>query len=101
VSGFYGILRLDGLRVAIQLAASVLGVKVPAVFTTELEKDRGVAPLCRQIESWLPDADAAPPRLSLSPTQEDWAEGAGERRSWLRDAVRRLLRLFRKYGSNE
>jgi hypothetical protein len=40
-------------------------------------------------------------RLSLSPTLEDWAEGAGERRSWLRDAVRRPLRLFRKYGSNE
>lgn len=113
------------LRVAVQLAASVLRVKVPVAFTTELEKDRGVVPLCRQIESWLPYAGAAPPRLprramfrvdmagggligaaylarlSLFPTQEDWAEGAEERRSWLRDAVRRPLRLFRKYGSNE
>ncbi len=40
-------------------------------------------------------------RLSLSPTEEDWEEGAEERRSWLWDAVRRPLRLLRKYGSGE
>lgn len=37
-------------------------------------------------------------RLSLSPTEEDWVEGAEYRRSWLWDAVRRPLRLLRKYG---
>jgi hypothetical protein len=34
------------------------------------------------------------PRLSLSPTQEDWAKGAEERRSWFWDAVRRRFRFF-------
>ncbi|MGB2635255.1 MAG: hypothetical protein WAM58_15105 [Candidatus Acidiferrum sp.] len=39
-------------------------------------------------------------RLSLSPTQEDWAKGAEERRSWFWDAVRRPFRLLRKYGQD-
>jgi hypothetical protein len=112
------------LRVALQVASSVLGVEVPAFFATELQRDPTAASLSRQIQSWLPYAGAAPPalprrarfraqmaggglqgavylaRLSLSPTQEDWVEGNEERRSWLWDALRRPLRLFRKYGSN-
>jgi Uncharacterised nucleotidyltransferase len=113
------------LRVATRLAALVLGTKVPPIYDDEIDPDRATESLCHRIQTWLPYAGAEPPalprramfrvdmagggltgvfflaRLSLSPTQEDWAEGAKERRSWLWDAVRRPLRLFRKYGSNE
>jgi hypothetical protein len=122
-SGEVGAQRM--IRVAIRLAALVLGTKVPPNYDDEIKKDRATESLCHRIETWLPYAGAEPPallrraifrvdmagggltgafflaRLSLSPTQEDWAEGAEERRSWLWDAVRRPLRLFRKYGSNE
>jgi hypothetical protein len=113
------------LRVALRLAALVLGVKVPVAFADDTRSDQATESLCRRIQAWLPYAGVKPPalakramfrvdiaggglagaiflaRLSLSPTQDDWAEGAGKRRSWVWDAVRRPLRLFRKYGSNE
>jgi hypothetical protein len=113
------------LRIGIQLAALVLRVQMPSPLATEIQKDRASEILCRRIQGWLPYAGSAPPslparamfrlkmagggltgaaylmRLSLSPTQEDWVEGAQERRSWLRDALRRPFRLFRKYGSSE
>ena len=37
-------------------------------------------------------------RLSLSPTEEDWTDGAEEDSSWIPDALRRPFRLARKYG---
>jgi len=37
-------------------------------------------------------------RLSLSPTEEDWTDGAEENSSWIPDALRRPFRLARKYG---
>jgi hypothetical protein len=37
-------------------------------------------------------------RLSFSPTEEDWAAGEKENRSWLLDAMGRPFRLARKYG---
>jgi hypothetical protein len=113
------------LRIGIQLAALVLRAKIPPLLAAEIQQDPASEVLCRRIQGWLPYAGAAPPslptramfrlkmagggltgaaylmRLSLSPTQEDWVEGAEERRSWLRDAVRRPFRLFRKYGSSE
>jgi putative nucleotidyltransferase-like protein len=113
------------LIVAVQLAASLLRVTPSIGYTDHLHEDRTTELLCRNIQSWLPYAGAAPPpllgramfrlkmagggltgaaylmRLSLSPTQEDWVKGAEERRSWFWDAVRRPFRLFRKYGSNE
>ena len=39
-------------------------------------------------------------RLSLSPTEKDWVSGAESKRSWLRDALGRPLRLARKHGRN-
>lgn len=90
----------------------------------EIKKDRATESLGHRFETWFPYAGAEPPalprramfrvdmagggltgaiflaRLSLSPTEEDWPEGAEERRSWLWDAVR-PVRLFGKYGSNE
>lgn len=113
------------LRVAVRLASLLLGVTIPPALASEIERDRATEALCHRIQGWLPYAGMAPPtlarrakfrfnmaggglagaaflaRLSLSPTQEDWTEGAEERRSWLWDAVRRPLRLFRKYGSSE
>lgn len=113
------------LCVGLLLAELVCGVKSPAAMDEEIRKDRACEDLCQQIQSWLPYAGFTPPslsrralfrlkmagggatgaayltRLSLSPTQEDWVQGTEERRSWLWDAVRRPLRLFRKYGSNE
>jgi hypothetical protein len=113
------------LRVAVRLAALVLGSKVPSAFCGEIENDRATESLCHRIQTWLPYAGTEPPpllrralfrldmaggglkgaaflaRVSLSPTQEDWMEGPEERKSWLWDALRRPIRLFRKYGSNE
>jgi hypothetical protein len=37
-------------------------------------------------------------RLSFSPTEEDWVEGAENRRHWLLDALGRPFRLALKYG---
>jgi hypothetical protein len=39
-------------------------------------------------------------RLSLSPTEEDWTEGAEHRRHWLLDALGRPFRLAKKYSGN-
>ena len=113
------------VRVAIQLSSLVLRSEIPSPLVMEIQQDRAVASLCRQIQTWLPYAGAAPPplprralfrlqmagggltgaayllRLSLSPTQEDWTEGKEDRRFWLWDALRRPFRLFRKYGSNQ
>lgn len=113
------------LRIGIQLAAAVLHSAIPSALRSDINKDRATEVLCRRIQSWLPYAGAAPRsllaramfrlqmagggatgaaylmRLSLSPTQEDWVAGTEERKSWLRDALRRPFRLLRKYGSNE
>ena len=113
------------LRVGTLLGVSLLGVELPTAIAAEIQRDRKCKSLCRQIASWLPYASYAQPalrgramfrmkmagggvtgaaylmRLSLSPTEEDWEEGAEERRSWLWDAVRRPFRLLRKYGSGE
>jgi hypothetical protein len=37
-------------------------------------------------------------RLSFSPTEEDWVEGAEDKRPWFLDALGRPFRLLRKYG---
>ncbi|MGH9676288.1 MAG: hypothetical protein ACRD36_04235, partial [Candidatus Acidiferrum sp.] len=75
-----------------------------------------------QVLHWLPAAGSAAPgileramfrmrmrggilsapaylfRLALSPTEDDWAEGAENKRHWLLDAAGRPFRLARKYG---
>jgi len=110
------------LRVGLQLGVFVFGVPPPPEMAAELTRDAATKRLCRQVVRWLPQAGFAPPalreralfrvsmagggfvgaqyllRLSLSPTEEDWVEGAEDRRSWIWDAVRRPLRLLRKYG---
>ncbi|MGC1312979.1 MAG: hypothetical protein WA857_12090, partial [Candidatus Acidiferrum sp.] len=87
--------------------------------------DTVAARLVKQILRWLPAAGAAPPgiferamfrmnmrggifsgpayllRLSFSPTEEDWASGAENKRHWFLDALGRPFRLARKYSRDE
>jgi len=112
------------LLVGLQLGAVLLAVHLPQSVSARVEKDPVVATLCRQIARWLPAAGYAQPslperalyrarmgggglagalylsRLSLSPTEEDWAEGTPQHRFWLWDALRRPFRLIRKYGQD-
>jgi Uncharacterised nucleotidyltransferase len=112
------------LRVALQLAETVLGEALPAEMAHEVKEDATARKLCGQVQVWLPYAGYAPPalkeralfrirmrggglagaayllRLSLSPTEEDWVEGDEERRSWVLDAVQRPWRLLKKYRSD-
>jgi putative nucleotidyltransferase-like protein len=113
------------LHVGLQVGALMFGMELPEVMAAEVKRDRASQHLCEQIQNWLPYSGFAPPRLlrrarfraemaggglkgasylmrlTLSPTEEDWKEGAEERRSWIWDAVRRPFRLIRKYGSRE
>ncbi len=110
------------LRVGLQLGPSVFGVQPPPHMARDLAQDAATQRLCREVLRWLPHAGLAPPTLrerasfriqmagggfagfqylsrqSFSPTEEDWVEGKEEHRSLLWDAVRRPLRLLRKYG---
>jgi hypothetical protein len=113
------------LRFALQLGAGMLEVKLPAEMAEEIAGDSGIPRLCSQVRRWFPLAGSGSPslaeralfrvrmrgnnllgiahvlRLMFSPTEEDWEEGAEERRSWFWDALRRPFRLLRKYGSGE
>jgi len=113
------------LRIGVQLPSMLLQTKVPSSLVTEIEADSGSETLCRAILTWLPHAGAAPPslrsramfrlkmggggltgvaylfRLSFSPTQEDWQKDGEERTPRFLESLRRPLRLFRKYGSNQ
>jgi len=113
------------LRVGLQVGASLFGTQLPEGMADEIQRDLVSERLCEQIRGWLPTSGFAPPplfkrarfgadmagggvagaayvaRLLVSPKEEDWKEGAEERRSWILDAVRRPFRLIRKYGSGE
>ncbi len=110
------------LRTGLQLGESVFGIHPPAEMARELEQDAASQRLCRQVLRWLPPAGFAPPslleralfrilmagggfagvryllRLSLSSTEEDWEEGSEVRGASFWEAVRRPMRLLRKYG---
>lgn len=112
------------LLLGLQLANTLLGTKLPVEITARVQSDPVVHHLCHQIIGWLPMAGLAPVtllqraiyrarmgggglrgamylvRLSLSPTEEDWAEGKEDRAFWLWEALRRPLRLIRKYGQD-
>jgi hypothetical protein len=109
------------IHVGLLLAESLLGVPVPAEMAVKVNTDGAARDLVRQVESWLPAAGYQPPplyrramfrlkmggggldgtaylvRLSLSPTEEDWAEGRGSR-VW--ETIKRPFRLMRKYGQD-
>ncbi|MGB6596581.1 MAG: nucleotidyltransferase family protein [Candidatus Acidiferrum sp.] len=110
------------LYVGLQLAAEVLGAPLDENVAEFVQSDSAAAGLAKQVMRWLPAAGSAPPgileralfrmhmrgnlfsslpyvlRLSFSPTEEDWAEGAGTKRHWILDALGRPFRLARKYG---
>ncbi|HEY2544904.1 MAG TPA: nucleotidyltransferase family protein [Candidatus Acidoferrum sp.] len=112
------------LHVGLRLAAEVLGAPLPEKIAALVASDPTARRLADQIRRWLPAAGSAPPgileramfrmrmrggvfsgaayllRLSLSPTEEDWVEGAENKRHWFLDALGRPFRLARKYGGD-
>lgn len=109
------------LRLGLRLAQDVLGMQLPGEVAQDVNADKAEARLVRKIVERLPAGDSVslPPvaraafrlrmregllpgisyllRLSLSPTEEDWAPGAEVKRSSLIDAIGRPFRLARKY----
>jgi len=112
------------LHVGLLLAESLLGVPVPAEMAATTNADGAARELVRQVEGWLPTAGYVPPpllqramfrmqmgggglagisylvRLSLSPTEEDWAEGREGHGLRVREAIKMPFRLLRKYGQD-
>jgi hypothetical protein len=110
------------LYLGLRLAAEVLGAPLPEEIAAFVRSDPAVAMLAKQIMRWLPAAGSAPPgiferamfrmrmrggflsspayllRLSFSPTEDDWANGAENKRHGFLDALGRPVRLARKYG---
>ena len=112
------------LHTGLRLAADLLRVHPPGKLQAVVQADVAAGRLAEQVYQWLPAAGSAAPglfqraafrlrmagglisapayllRLSFSPTEEDWMNGAGteaKRHSFL-NAVRRPFRLARKYG---
>ena len=112
------------LYVGLRVAVDTLGVSLPEGVAARVRSDPTVGRLARQIARWLPAAGSAAPgileramfrmrmrggifsgpayllRLSFSPTEEDWAGGAENKRHWFLDALGRPFRLARKYGND-
>ncbi len=110
------------LHAGLRLAADVLKTELPGKVLPQVKADAVAARLASQVLKWLSAAGYAPPglferavfrmrmrgdllaapayllRLSLSPTEEDWNDGAEEKRQRFLDALRRPFRLARKYG---
>ena len=110
------------LNTGLRLASDLLKTRLPDKVLAMLQADAVSARLVERTLKWLPAAGSAPPglleraayrlgmrgglisgpayllRLSLSPTEEDWKDGAEEKRHRFLDALRRPFRLARKYG---
>jgi len=113
------------LYVGLHLAADLLGAPLPEKIAALVQSDPTAGRLASQIARWLPAAGSDPPgilvramfrmrmrggffsgaayllRLSFSPTEEDWVEGAENKRHWFLDALGRPFRLARKYGGRK
>ena len=112
------------LRTGLRLASDLLRAPLPDKVQAAVQADAIASRLAAQVSRWLPAAGSAPPgifqraafrlrmrggfisasvyllRLSFSPTEEDWMDGAGRevRRHSFLNAVRRPFRLARKHG---
>ncbi len=110
------------LHTGLRLAGDLLKAQLPSKVQSAVQADVVAARLAEQICKWLPAAGYAPPglfaravfrlrmrggmiaapayllRLLLSPTEEDWREGAEGSPHKFLDMVRRPFRLARKYG---
>jgi putative nucleotidyltransferase-like protein len=109
------------LSLGLLLAAEVLQIKLPKDVEKVIRSDRGAARLAAEVARRLPLAGSTQRtlleralfrmrmrggllpgaayllRLTLSPTEEDWAKNSREKRPLLFDALRRPVRLARKY----
>ena len=110
------------LHTGLRLASDLLHARLPDTVLADVQRDIGAAKLATCVRTWLTAAGSAPPtfferalfrlrmrgsalsapayllRLSLSPTEEDWKQGAPTNRHSFLDALRRPFRLARKYG---
>src|SRR6202158_1092026 len=110
------------LHTGLRLASDLLKGRLPEKVSALVQADAVSARLVERTLQWVPSAGSAPPglleravyrlgmrgglisgpahllRLSLSPTEEDWKNGAEEKRHRFLDALRRPFRLARKYG---
>jgi hypothetical protein len=113
------------LDTGLLLARNLLGVALPQNVQARLHSDRSASQLAAKIATWLPSAGQAPPglfsralyrvrmrgsvisglryllRLTFSPTHEDWSPGTESKHDGRFAALRRPVRLARKYRGGE
>jgi hypothetical protein len=113
------------LDTGLLLAGNLLGAALPQNVWARLQSDRSAAQLAAKVVTWLPSGGRTPPglfaralyrlrmrgnmvsgltyllRLTFSPTQEDWSPGGEKKHDGRFAALRRPLRLARKYRSGE
>jgi hypothetical protein len=109
------------LHTGLLLAGNLLGAVLPQNVQARLQSDRSASHLAAKIATWLPSAGQTPPglfaralyrvrmrgslvsglpyllRLTFSPTQEDWSAGMENERDGRFAALRRPVRLAKKY----
>jgi hypothetical protein len=107
------------------LAGNLLHAALPQSVQTTLQSDRSASRLAARIAMWLPSAGQTPPglfaralyrvrmrgnvlsglgyllRLTFSPTQEDWPAGMENEHDGRFAALRRPVRLTKKYRGGE
>ncbi|HXM94569.1 MAG TPA: nucleotidyltransferase family protein [Candidatus Dormibacteraeota bacterium] len=112
------------LHTGLRLAMDLLETSLPEKIGKRVRGDRAAAHLAAQIGEWLPTAGYAAPglveragfrmrmrggwlsgpayllRLSILPTEEDWASDAGKSVGLL-EVMRRPFRLAKKYGRDD
>jgi hypothetical protein len=113
------------LHTALLLAGNLLHAALPQNVQTTLQSDRSACYLAAKIASWLPSAGRTQPglfaralyrvrmrgnvvsglgyllRLTFSPTQEDWPAGMENEHGGRFAALRRPVRLVKKYRGGE
>jgi hypothetical protein len=113
------------LHTGLLLAGNLLGATLPQNVQARLESDPSAAQLAAKIATWQPSGGHAPPglfaralyrmrmrgsmvsglgyllRLTFSPTQEDWSPGGKKKHDGRFAALRRPVRLARKYRGGE
>jgi hypothetical protein len=112
------------LHTGLLLAGNLLGAPLPQDIQARLQSDRSASRLVAEIATWLPSGGHAPGlfaralyrmrmrgnivsglgyllRLTFSPTQEDWSAGAEKKHDRGFAALRRPIRLAKKYRRGE
>jgi hypothetical protein len=113
------------LHTGLLLAGNLLGAALPQDVRARLQSDRPASQLAVKIATWLPSGGQALPglfsralyrvrmrgsvvsglgyllRLTFSPTQEDWSAGAEKKHDGRFAALRRPVRLAKKYRAGE